>query len=49
VLPDLFLDHDSPAVQHDTARLTAKYIVATVLDALGIKDKVIELDQVLWK
>jgi len=35
VLPDLFLDHDSPAAQYDTAGLNAKHIVATALAALG--------------
>ncbi len=35
VLPDLFLDHDSPNAQYDTAGLNAKHIVATALAALG--------------
>jgi len=35
VLPDVFLDHDSPNVQYETAGLTARHIVATALSALG--------------
>ncbi len=35
VLPDLFLDHDSPNAQYDTAGLNARHIVATALAALG--------------
>jgi len=35
MLPDLFLDHDSPNAQYETAGLTAKHIVATALAALG--------------
>jgi 1-deoxy-D-xylulose-5-phosphate synthase len=35
VLPDLFLDHESPAAQYDTAGLNARHIVATALAALG--------------
>jgi len=35
VLPDVFLDHDSPAAQYDTAGLAARHIVATALSALG--------------
>jgi 1-deoxy-D-xylulose-5-phosphate synthase len=35
VLPDIFLDHDSPNAQYDTAGLTARHIVATALAALG--------------
>ncbi len=35
VLPDRFLDHDSPAAQYETAGLNAKHIVATALAALG--------------
>jgi len=34
-LPDVFLDHDSPYAMYDTARLNARHITATVLDALG--------------
>jgi 1-deoxy-D-xylulose-5-phosphate synthase len=37
VLPDLFLDHDAPAKQYDTAGLNAAQIVATAQDALGIE------------
>jgi 1-deoxy-D-xylulose-5-phosphate synthase len=36
VLPDLFLDHDAPAKQYDTAGLNAAQIVAVAQDALGI-------------
>jgi len=35
VLPDVFLDHDSPNAQYETAGLTARHIVATALGALG--------------
>jgi 1-deoxy-D-xylulose-5-phosphate synthase len=35
VLPDVFLEHDSPAAQYDTAGLNARHIVATALAALG--------------
>jgi 1-deoxy-D-xylulose-5-phosphate synthase len=35
VLPDVFLDHDSPAAQYDAAGLNARHIVATALAALG--------------
>src|SRR5439155_16299248 len=35
VLPDVFLEHDSPNGQYDTAGLNAKHIVATALAALG--------------
>jgi len=35
VLPDKFLDQDSPAKQYETAGLTAADIVATALGALG--------------
>ncbi|HZQ13743.1 MAG TPA: 1-deoxy-D-xylulose-5-phosphate synthase [Pseudolabrys sp.] len=35
VLPDVFLDHDSPNAQYDTAGLNARHIVATALTALG--------------
>jgi 1-deoxy-D-xylulose-5-phosphate synthase len=36
VLPDRFLDHDAPAKQYEAAGLTARHIVATALNALGI-------------
>ena len=36
VLPDLFLDHDTPARQYDEAGLNAAHIVQTALTALGI-------------
>jgi len=35
VLPDIFIDHDSPAAMYEKAGLGAGGIVATVLDALG--------------
>jgi len=35
ILPDKFIDHDSPALQYDAAGLNAKHIVATALSALG--------------
>ncbi len=35
VLPDVFLEHDSPVAQYDTAGLNARHIVATALAALG--------------
>jgi 1-deoxy-D-xylulose-5-phosphate synthase len=35
VLPDLFLDHDAPFAQYETAGLNATGIVATALAALG--------------
>ncbi|WP_042688879.1 1-deoxy-D-xylulose-5-phosphate synthase [Azospirillum sp. B506] len=37
VLPDAYLDHDSPAKQYETAGLTAQHIVHTALQALGIE------------
>jgi 1-deoxy-D-xylulose-5-phosphate synthase len=35
VLPDVFLEHDSPVAQYDAAGLNARHIVATALTALG--------------
>jgi 1-deoxy-D-xylulose-5-phosphate synthase len=35
VLPDIFLDHDSPQGQYDQAGLNARHIVAMALSALG--------------
>jgi 1-deoxy-D-xylulose-5-phosphate synthase len=35
VLPDIFLDHDAPFAQYETAGLNASGIVATALAALG--------------
>ncbi len=35
VLPDVFLDHDSPQAQYDQAALNARHIVAMALSALG--------------
>ncbi len=36
VLPDLYLDQDSPQRQYDLAGLNARHIVATALSALGV-------------
>jgi 1-deoxy-D-xylulose-5-phosphate synthase len=35
VLPDVFLDHDAPFAQYETAKLNASGIVATAMAALG--------------
>jgi len=35
VLPDVFLEHDSPQAQYDQAGLNARHIVATAMSALG--------------
>ena len=35
VLPDLFIDHDAPMKQYDTAGLNAQHIAAKALEALG--------------
>ena len=35
ILPDRFIDHDSPVKQYDEAGLNAKHIVAMALSALG--------------
>jgi len=43
VLPDLFIDHDSPQKQYDIARLNAPHIVEQALQALGIAQKVVRL------
>jgi 1-deoxy-D-xylulose-5-phosphate synthase len=37
-LPDMFIDHDKPALQYEKAGLNARHIVATALGALGIAD-----------
>ncbi len=42
VLPDTFIDHDSPAAMYAQAGLDAKGIVAKVFEALG-KDKTVKL------
>ena len=34
-LPDIFIEHDSPAVQYDQVGLNAKHITQTALSALG--------------
>ncbi len=38
ILPDIFLEHDKPEVQYETAGLTRTHIVATALCALGRED-----------
>ena len=40
VLPDVFLDHDSPAAMYGRAGLDAKGIVAKVFETLGKDFKV---------
>jgi 1-deoxy-D-xylulose-5-phosphate synthase len=35
MLPDIFIDHDTPQKQYDIAELNAPHIVATALTALG--------------
>jgi 1-deoxy-D-xylulose-5-phosphate synthase len=40
VLPDVFLDHDTPAAMYGRAGLDAKGIVAKVFEALGKDYKV---------
>jgi 1-deoxy-D-xylulose-5-phosphate synthase len=35
VLPDRFIDHDTPANQYEQAGLTARHITQTALRALG--------------
>ena len=40
-IPDLFLDHDTPANQYARAGLTAPDIAATALCALGREDEVV--------
>jgi 1-deoxy-D-xylulose-5-phosphate synthase len=35
ILPDVFLEHDSPNAQYEAAGLNARHIVATALTALG--------------
>jgi len=43
VLPDIFIDHDSPLKQYDVARLNAPHIVEQALQAMGIAQKVVRL------
>jgi 1-deoxy-D-xylulose-5-phosphate synthase len=47
VLPDVFIDHDAPAVMYAKAGLDAKGIVAKVFEALGrdVRREVIQLAQ----
>ncbi len=37
-LPDVFQEHDAPVKQYDFAKLNAKHIVATALEALGVEN-----------
>lgn len=39
ILPDIFIDQDSPAKMYDVARLNAPHIVETALAGLGVKDR----------
>jgi 1-deoxy-D-xylulose-5-phosphate synthase len=43
VLPDIFIEHDSPQKQYDVARLNASHIAEQALQALGIAQKVVRL------
>ncbi len=43
VMPDIFIEHDSPQKQYDVARLNAPHIVEQALQALGIAQKVVRL------
>jgi 1-deoxy-D-xylulose-5-phosphate synthase len=45
VLPDTFLDHESPVKQYDQARLNAPDIVRTVMEALGREEQIISKDR----
>ncbi|HVO04937.1 MAG TPA: 1-deoxy-D-xylulose-5-phosphate synthase [Candidatus Cybelea sp.] len=40
VMPDIFIDHDSPQKQYDVAGLNARQIVQQVLSALGVAEVV---------
>ncbi len=40
-LPDVFIDHDKPEKQYETAGLAARHIVATTLAALGHDDALV--------
>ncbi|HEX9449009.1 MAG TPA: transketolase C-terminal domain-containing protein, partial [Dongiaceae bacterium] len=40
VLPDIFIDHESPQKQYDQARLNAPQIVETVLQCLGVTQSI---------
>jgi 1-deoxy-D-xylulose-5-phosphate synthase len=37
ILPDRFIEHDSPVKQYEDAGLAARNIVATALTALGVQ------------
>jgi 1-deoxy-D-xylulose-5-phosphate synthase len=43
VMPDAFIEHDSPQKQYDVAGLNASHIVEHALQALGIAQKVVRL------
>jgi 1-deoxy-D-xylulose-5-phosphate synthase len=45
VLPDRFIDHDSPERMYETAGLDAKNIVTTALNALGRPEATIEAER----
>jgi 1-deoxy-D-xylulose-5-phosphate synthase len=36
ILPDIFIEHDSPAAQYDQAGLNARHITQTALGVLGL-------------
>ena len=40
MLPDFFVNHDSPAKQYETAALTSSSVVSTALTALGLDQAV---------
>jgi 1-deoxy-D-xylulose-5-phosphate synthase len=40
VLPDIFIDHDTPQKQYDIARLNAVHVVETVLQCLGVSQSI---------
>jgi 1-deoxy-D-xylulose-5-phosphate synthase len=40
ILPDIFIDHESPQKQYDQARLNASQIVETVLQCLGVTQSI---------
>ncbi len=43
VLPDIFIEHDTPEAQYETAGLNRSYMVATALSALGREDALADL------
>ena len=42
VFPDVFFEHDKPASQYESARMTARHIAATALAALGRADPTVK-------